>query len=206
MAEGVAWKLIPVRLFPRLHELSLDNDVILWALPPAMRDWLNADDPRACLMAADVQPALGQFAEHCRHRALNSGVRGLPPGFDMEQRLKDMLAETAITLQSELDEQGLQAAVLLRTKLFVVATSDVSICSPFPNHQQHLGGCGAHFVGLNPKWTPWMLDGRGAHEIIRERWNEHRINLERMLASGPATAKTGSRNDGGLDLTVAPAG
>jgi hypothetical protein len=30
MAEGVAWKLAPLRVYPDLHELCLDNDCILW--------------------------------------------------------------------------------------------------------------------------------------------------------------------------------
>ncbi|MBV8570253.1 MAG: hypothetical protein JO319_06555 [Acidobacteriaceae bacterium] len=185
MAEGVAWKLLPVRLFPDLHELSLDNDVILWAIPGAMREWLLSDDPDACLMAGDVQPALGQFGATCNYRSLNSGIRGLPPGFEMEERLQGMLLETGITLQSELDEQGLQAAVLLQTRLYVVSTEDVSICSPFPNHQHTLGTCGAHFVGLNPKRLPWKLNGRGAHELIRARWQQYAPELARLSHSGP---------------------
>ncbi|MDQ2947065.1 MAG: hypothetical protein M3Y27_14175, partial [Acidobacteriota bacterium] len=84
MAEGVAWKLAPVGVFPALHELSLDNDVILWALPKPMKEWLRCGESGACLMAADLQPALGQFSPMCNHRALNTGIRGLPPGFDME--------------------------------------------------------------------------------------------------------------------------
>jgi hypothetical protein len=61
-----------------------------------------------------------------------------------------------------------------------VSTDDVSICSPFPNHQQHLGKCGAHFVGLNQKSLPWLLENRGAHELIRERWNEYSRELAGM--------------------------
>src|SRR5438067_13680288 len=33
MAEGVAWKLMPLRSFPGRFELSLDNDVVLWSMP-----------------------------------------------------------------------------------------------------------------------------------------------------------------------------
>jgi hypothetical protein len=180
MAEGVAWKLAPVRVFPHLHELSLDNDVILWALPRSVTEWLTSKEPDACLLAEDVAPALGQFAHLCGGRALNSGIRGLPPDFDMGERLRETLMESGVILQSELDEQGLQAAVLLDTRLFTVSTEDVSICSPFPNHQQHLGRCGAHFVGLNPKHLPWILEDRGAHELIRERWDEYSRELAEM--------------------------
>lgn len=179
MAEGVAWKLAPVRVFPALHELSLDNDVILWALPKAIKQWLQCGEANSCLMAADVQPALGQFSAMCNHRALNSGIRGFPPGFDIENRLRNTLVRSGIKLQSELDEQGLHVATLAQLKLFVVSTKDVSICSPFPNHEQHLGKCGAHFVGVNPKFLPWKLNGRNAHEVIREHWNSYAPELTR---------------------------
>jgi hypothetical protein len=189
MAEGVAWKLAPVRVFPHSHELSLDNDVILWNLPPAIEAWLHCPDPGACLMAADLRSALGQFSGMCNHQALNSGIRGLPPGFDMESKLRETLSKTGITLQSELDEQGLQAAVLLHSRLFVVSTADVSICSPFPDHQHHLGRCGAHFVGLNAKRLPWMLEGRGAHETIRENWNRYSDDLARLVPNAFAAMR-----------------
>ena len=40
MAEGVAWKLAPLRVFPERWEISLDNDCILWDLPAGIRRWL----------------------------------------------------------------------------------------------------------------------------------------------------------------------
>lgn len=181
MAEGVAWKFAPVRAFPELHELSLDNDVILWRVPEALKDWLFSEN--ACLMAADIQPAFGQFASMCGDRALNSGIRGVPPDYDLEARLQNALTTTGVVLKSELDEQGLQAAVLLESKLLVIGIDEVSICSPFPNHQHHLGKCGAHFVGLNAKHLPWTLEGRGAHELIRERWRTYRDEVARLVTN-----------------------
>ncbi|HXR78199.1 MAG TPA: hypothetical protein VN737_19620 [Bryobacteraceae bacterium] len=91
MAEGVAWKLAPVRVFKDRYEIALDNDVILWKKPEAMKQWLDSDDPKACLLAQDVQRCLGQFAPLCDPRAINSGIRGLPPGFDLEGRLQQIL-------------------------------------------------------------------------------------------------------------------
>ena len=178
MAEGVAWKLCPVRVFPERYELSFDNDVILWDVPPAIRSWLNSSNAEACLMAEDVQRCLGQFAGMSDPRSINSGIRGLPPEFDYERRLQAMLVQTGIKMRSELDEQGLQAATLSRTELYLVSTTDVSICSPFPMHQKTLGRCGAHFVGLNPKQLPWTIDGRPAHQVIRQFWQSHREELE----------------------------
>jgi hypothetical protein len=115
---------------------------------------------------------LGQFAAACDYRSLNSGIRGLPPRFDMETRLREKLISSGMRLRSELDEQGLQAALLVQMRLFVVSTEDVSIWSPFDNHRNQLGRCGVHFVGVNPKRLPWILHGRGAHEVIREHWGQ----------------------------------
>jgi hypothetical protein len=193
MAEGVAWKLCPVRVFPGRYELSFDNDVILWEVPAAIRSWLNSSNPEACLMAEDLQRCLGQFADLCDPRSINSGIRGLPPEFDYELRLRQTLAQTGIKMRSELDEQGLQAATLSGTELYLVSTTDVSICSPFPMHQKTLGRCGAHFVGLNPKQLPWTIDGRPAHQVIREFWQSHREELEaRVWADRELALATGA--------------
>lgn len=183
MAEGVAWKLAPPRLYPNRYELSLDNDVILWDVPTAIREWLQSNDPEFCVMAEDVQASLGQFAGLCDSSAINSGIRGLPPGFDLEARLRQALEETSIVLRSELDEQGLQGTVLSRAHLRLVTLEEVSICSPFPMHQDVMGRCGVHFVGLNKKTLPWQLEGRGAHELIHERWRSFQHELHRFISA-----------------------
>jgi hypothetical protein len=185
MAEGVAWKLAPVRLFPNHYEISFDNDVILWRVPDAMEQWLEAGNGESCLMAEDAQRSFGQFSDYCNGRAINSGIRGVPPGFDLENRLQKRLRESGVILRSELDEQGLQAAVLSQASLTLVSKEDVSICSPFPMHQQTLGRCGAHFVGLNQRNLPWQLEGRGAHEVIHERWRGFKANLAELVDSIP---------------------
>lgn len=189
MAEGVAWKFAPVRMWRDRHELALDNDIVLWRTPPAMRAWLESCD--SCLMSADVRPALGQFTALCGERALNSGIRGFYPGFDMEGTLLTMLQRSRIKLRSELDEQGLQAAVLSRSKLHVIPTSDVSICSPFPMHEPRLGNCGVHFVGLNCKTIPWTLEGRPGHEVVVELWRSFLPQVEELIG-GQSTASTGA--------------
>jgi hypothetical protein len=149
LAEGVAWKFAPMRLFPDDWEIALDNDCIIWTMPDAVRAWLTGAT-RTCLLAEDVTPAFGQFATLCGPEPRNSGIRGLPPGFDLEAALAEMLRAHPIQLVSELDEQGLQVAALSRQcPPAVVPVSDVAICSPFPPHVPDLGRCGAHFVGLN---------------------------------------------------------
>jgi hypothetical protein len=165
MADGVAWKLAPIRRFPDRLELSLDNVVVLWSEPPALAAW-RADGGR-CLLAADVCPAFGRFSSLCGARALNTGIRGLPPGLDLEARLRALLADGAVRIEHELDEQGWQVAALVGDDPLVVSVGDVTICSPFPPHLSYLGRHGAHFVGVNTRRLPFPLyDGRPS-ELVR---------------------------------------
>ncbi len=178
-AEGVGWKFAPLRLNPACMELALDNDCIIWQLPDAVRRWVET--PGSFLFAEDVQACFGQFSEICGTAPRNSGIRGLPPGFDLGNAMIEVLSKKQIKLSSELDEQGLQTAVIMRYHPFVVSTNEVSICSPFPPHLPNLGCCGAHFVGLNAKSLPWEYEGRPGVEYIREHWAAHLPAIQQKI-------------------------
>jgi hypothetical protein len=186
VAEGVGWKFAPLQLFPDRYELSLDNDCILWALPEALRAWLHGDPEGAVVLAEDVRPCFGQFASLCGPAPRNSGIRGLPRGFDLEGALRRVLKARPVTLVSELDEQGLQVAALSQDRSPLVVTVDeVTICSPFPPHRPGLGGAGAHFVGLNARALPWRYDDRPASELVREHFQRLRGAVEARLWPAP---------------------
>lgn len=187
-AEGVAWKFAPLRIDPSAHELALDNDCIMWALPDPLREWLRA--PADCLVAEDVRLGFGQFADHCGPEPRNSGIRGVPATFDIGEALLDVLRSRSVVLSSELDEQGLQVAALTRRgAASVVRVEDVSICSPFPPHIPELGRCGAHFVGLNSRSLPWAFEGRPAVEHIREHWRRRRDTVYERVGIAPYRAR-----------------
>jgi hypothetical protein len=186
MAEGVAWKLAPLRVFPDRWEIALDNDCILWDLPDGMRRWLAAGDPHRCLLAEDATALYGRFARFCGSEPRNAGIRGLPPGYPLEEAVAELLRQVPETLVSELDEQGLQvAAVSAHVPPEAVSIADVSVCSPFPPHSVELGRCGAHFCGLNARHFPWQLEGRFAEEWISEHWQRHLPALQRHVALPP---------------------
>lgn len=192
MAEGVAWKLAPPRLFPERYELSLDNDCICWVKPNAVEAWLGEPEPR-CLIAADVKLALGAFTHLTRPEPRNTGIRGLPPGYDLGEALHAVLRKHPVRLASELDEQGLQAVALdLGRPAHVVSIEDVTICSPFWPHEPRLGRAGAHFVGLNSRNLPWSYYNRPATEWVAENWRTHRAELCRRVDL-PAAAAEPSR-------------
>lgn len=181
LAEGVAWKLAPVRVGAG-RELALDNDVILWDVPAAIRTWLDDPDPEACCLAEDLRACFGQFAGRCGPEPRNTGLRGLGPGLDLEAAFRSALAEhPGVVLRSETDEQGLQVVVLTDRRHHVVSIADVSICSPWPSHQPGLGRCGAHFVGLNARAFPEEWGGRRAREEHEAHWRRRRPEVYRRL-------------------------
>ena len=177
--EGMGWKLAPLRTFPDRYELALDNDCIIWDLPEGMRQWLGSKD--GCLFAEDVDRCFGSFDALCVPGNLNAGIRGLSPGVDLQKELEAVLSgasellKVPLRLSSEIEEQGLQAAMIsLRKPLFLVRTSEVSICSPFWPRSTELGTCGAHFVGMNALHIPWSYYDRPADEWLNEHWLRHR--------------------------------
>ncbi|HEV2148083.1 MAG TPA: hypothetical protein VGR37_11825 [Longimicrobiaceae bacterium] len=178
MVEGKAWKFDPLQVYPDRWEISFDNDCILWEMPESIRAWLEAGDRERCLIAADVTPAHGQFARYAGDEPRNSGIRGIPPGFDFEGEMRALLRENPVVMSSELDEQGLQVAAASRRKPpVVVRVEEVAITSPFPPHLPGPGRYGAHFVGLNERSLPWDYYGRPATECLREHWQRHRDAL-----------------------------
>jgi hypothetical protein len=184
MAEGVGWKFAPIRLFPEQHEISLDNDCIFWRVPTIVEHWLQKNERTESIIAEDVTAGFGQFARFCGGAPRNSGIRGLPPGFDFETALKRVLDQENILLSSELDEQGLQVLALNRfTRLRVVSVDEVTVCSPFWPHRNYLGTHGAHFVGLNSFHLPWKYYDRPADDWKNEHWAKFKPLLERMIDS-----------------------
>ncbi len=187
MAEGVAWKFAPPRVFPDLPELALDNDVILWDTPAALARWLA--EPGGFLLAEDVTAAFGRFARFCGPEPRNLGIRGLPPGFDLESALRRTLDLADGVLDSELDEQGLQVAALQRAgPCRTIGLDDVSVCSPFWPHRPERGRAGAHYVGINAHHIPWTYHGRPATEVRIAHWEAHRRDLYAAVGLDPPAA------------------
>ncbi len=186
LADGVGWKFAPLRLYPDRYELALDNDCILWALPEAIRTWSDPENQDRCVFAEDVRSCLGQFQELCGPVARNSGIRGLPPSFDLEREMREIFAEHPIVLGSETDEQGLQTYLVSRkSEPLIVRADEVTICSPFWPHVSELGRCGAHFVGLNSHHLPWNYYDRPADGLLQEHWEKCKPVLREKVGLEP---------------------
>lgn len=185
LMEGMAWKLSPLRVAPDRFELAIDNDCILWDLPQAISGWLREEN--GAVLAEDVERYLGSFDALCPPGAYNAGIRGLCPGETLEPQLADVLREAteaqggSMVLRSEIEEQGLQVAAVLRCRpVRLVQRSEVSICSPFWPRDPEPGACGAHFVGMNARHIPWDYFDRPADEWLTEHWKRLRPVISRL--------------------------
>lgn len=196
-SRNMLWRLAPLHVFHERYELALDNTCVLWALPTAVREWLRGEAGH-CLLAADTCRGVGQFSDVCSPEPRNTGIRGLPPGFDYASALQSVLAAHPARMVSGEDEQGLQIAALESFGApLVVSTDEVAICSPFPRHVLHLGTHGAQFVGLNARDLPSSHEGRRAVEWIAEHWDRHRAEVERRVFDQRAGTTAGVRSPAG---------
>lgn len=154
-------------------------------MPAALRRWAGEPGRHTRVLAEDVRSCFGQFTALCGGQPRNSGIRALPPRFDLEGRMRTVLSRVPAVMSSELDEQGLQVAALsLDGDPDLVRLEEVSICSPFRPHLPEPGRCGAHFVGLNARSLPWAYYDRPAVECIQEHWAKWEPVVARLVAAG----------------------
>ena len=219
LAEGVGWKFAPLHVDPELPTIALDNDVVLWQMPESIRQWM--EDADSLLIAEDVRACYGGFTPLCPAEGRNSGIRGIPKSFPLADRLRHLLECSGVVLRSEMDEQGLQTAMISREKHRVVTLEEVSICGYFRPHQLDLGSCGAHFVGVNIRKAPFEWNGRSGEEYVHGFWDSMKPDVMRRIWPGPvdpnSLAQAGKlssrlnrisfgRNEYGLEGVSVPAG
>jgi hypothetical protein len=114
VSGGSWWKVCPARLRMDSHEIIMDNDIVLFKKIPEFEEFLNSNNKTLIMEDSTVHLGRYDFLFNLyKEPALNSGVLGMPPGFDYEKKIYDTWNESG---QFENlvggDEQGLLTAVL----------------------------------------------------------------------------------------------
>jgi hypothetical protein len=143
--QGVAWKLRPPRLSPNCHEMFIDNDLIITERLPEIDQWLNANNTLG--LEAEARH-YGSFSNKVpKHYRINSGLFGLPPGFDMAHYLtlwgkwENNCPNQSVTW----NEQGLVANTIThKYKPIIISKETIANCEV-----ELLKAPGMHFVSLN---------------------------------------------------------
>jgi len=149
---------VPERYDPMAHELWMENDHIMWAIPPGMQRWLERDD--ATLAWIVDWDYYGNYAERVGYFRACPGMFGLPPGVVM-------LAPPIEERGDDQAEQGYIASWLREHPPHEIVTHD-EVSAYMPNHDilrhthSKLGTHGVHLPGLNRGWSP------GGEKLIEE--------------------------------------
>ena len=134
---GCGWKLVPPRIDINSYELFIDNDVVFTKKIPSINEWLESDLP---LISKDIYRIFGNF-DHLVRKDLKvcAALFGLPPGFDFEQKINQVLGKNPEPLGG-FSEQGLTASIVtneedwIQNSDFYVSTSyNEKFPSPTPS-------------------------------------------------------------------------
>lgn len=140
---GVSWKLYPPRIDLDAYEIFMDNDVVLHK----KIDFEKYKD--ICFISEALKRSYGSFDGQIKGTlVMNSGLFGLPQGFDFSLALSNAIAKFDVKWDnSYFEEQGLVAYVISNEKHVVLDKNDIIIT--WGNPSCFIGQYGTHFIGLN---------------------------------------------------------
>lgn len=146
-------KLDPRRYGPWDHELWLDNDHMMWAIPGPMKEWLA--DPEGALVWKMKSGYYGSFTPFCEGGT--SGFFGLPPNAPEWPPFEHPVPHGGNWDQ---EEMGYVAAycTTFKRRYFVYEDREFTLYSPgspgWPAQLEY-GTCGTHLSGVNRgNWNP----------------------------------------------------
>jgi hypothetical protein len=103
MAEGLAWRFAPLRIFGECCEVVLDAACELAPLAAGLWRWATSPGQRRCVVAAAPAPPGPGVA---------LAIRGVPTSFDLEGALEAALARAPELLASRGDAVALELATV----------------------------------------------------------------------------------------------
>lgn len=143
------WKLYPPRIDIDRHEVFVDNDLVLHRKPDLVERFLGTNRP---FISQALVRFYGAFMDIAPQQPMNTGLFGLPPGYDFRSKINELIKQRSFTTWAHhADEQGVVAVLLKEAD--IIPLSDIYVCL----NNYKLGRCGMHFVGLNSgEDTYWL--------------------------------------------------
>ncbi len=167
--HDVAWKLYPPRLAQDRHEVWIDNDVVIYDRIKELDKFLT--EINSTFATTGLKRNFGRYDSNVpENLKLNSGFFGLPPNFDLSQKIKEIQKNDHKRFWSNrYDEQGLVAFIITEfPKYYMIPLETISISL----HKFVPASKGSHFAGINQ-----------GHAIP---WNEYYVkHLHNLFAGSP---------------------
>lgn len=141
---GMVWKLYPPRLDINAWEIWLDNDIILYDLPTAIKNFLDSDN--LLVISEAMKRSYSKKFDNLIPLGVNynSGIVALPPKFDLRSQLELEMREP---WSEYFDDQSILAVIFQRFETEVIPLREVSVVLEDKRYER--GTHGMHFCGLN---------------------------------------------------------
>lgn len=137
-----SWKLYPPRLNNNVHEIFIDNDLILFKKHEIIDEFIAQKNMTFATEAFTRR--YGIYDNLLPENILiNTGLVGVPPNFNLNKYLNNIIKNN---WKGWYDEQGIFSYILYNNKNFkTISLKDISVC----HGKYKLGKYGIHFVGIN---------------------------------------------------------
>jgi hypothetical protein len=144
----------PARFDKDSHEVWLDNDHLMWELPPAFKYWVKRED--AALIWRTDWEYYGPYSKVIKYvHGINAsaGFFGLPPGVEL-----DTSGDPISTEDINQEEMGVTVWSLLSFARHEYVYEDDEVTVYNPDHpvlkKDKVGKYGVHLMGLNRGFNP----------------------------------------------------
>ena len=124
--SGSIWKICPPRLSLNVHEIVLDNDVIIVKKIEEIESFLNS---KKTLVGEDCSRFYEKYDKFIdQNKTYNSGIYGLPPNYDFSKELYNTWNNCGkITNHNYGDEQGLVICTLTKHDFLSIKTQNLPV-------------------------------------------------------------------------------
>lgn len=177
--SGSIWKVCPARLDIDSHEIIVDNDVVfqrrLWHIDQFLKS-------QKCLVLGDPIQFFGRYAPLLFASAFNSGMIGLPPGYNFANKIKTIWERNGSHRDlTYSDEQGLLTYTLI-CEPHILVPKDVLIglhkekfCkSIFTKHESSACAEDCEWEDYSYDMWPEIMRADGFHFLEANRYKEHK--------------------------------
>jgi len=123
---GSMWKWCPARLNCHLHEILIDNDVVLMKPLRQIDEFLESN---STMITADPVKFFGRYKHLFKDdEKYNAGFLGIPPYFDFYTLVREIWKQNgSFDNLTQADEQGITAATLKQCPQMIVIPGDTII-------------------------------------------------------------------------------
>ena len=121
--QGTFWKLCPARMRLESHEMICDNDIVFVNPINSILEFL---EKKEILMMKEDAFCVGKYFNLFKEKEnYNSGLYGLPPGYDFKEDLRKTWSETKYDSLIWRDEQGLVTSTLKKHKHITIEPDEI---------------------------------------------------------------------------------